>query len=271
MKFPHLHPSIPAAVALVVAVLAILFIDGLLAPDKEEWTAPEIPDEPIVEQPIDPLPEDETEARKAELINTLLPRIQYNNRRLLEKRARLKALGEQAPGNELEENDREWLEELARRYRVPHSGSRIPDGELVQSLLQRIDIVPADLALAQAAIESAWGSSRFAREGNNYFGQWCFRPGCGMVPARRPAGRTYEVESYPSAGEAVRRYMHNLNSHPSYETLRDIREQARHGGEPITGTALAPGLLDYAEIGEQYIHKVRQMIRQNNFDAFSHY
>src|SRR5690606_39546165 len=95
--------------------------------------------------------------------------------------------------------DREWLETMGKRYRLPEVEQ--VDEEWMTILLRRLDIIPADLALAQAAMESAWGGSRFAREGNNYFGQWCFSKGCGLVPEKRPAGARYEVQRFDSPAE----------------------------------------------------------------------
>ncbi|MDF1628823.1 MAG: glucosaminidase domain-containing protein [Alcanivoracaceae bacterium] len=220
--------------------------------------------------PIWPLPEDETEARKARLVNLLLPAIQKNNRKLLEKRARLMELHKQIQTSQpLSPDDQAWLEDLSRRYRLdlPEQPSR----DWSRVLLRRIDIVPADLALAQGALESAWGTSRFAVEGNNYFGHWCFVPGCGLVPQQRLANARHEVARFSSAAESVRRYMHNLNSHPRYTELRLIREKARRQEQPFSGSDLAAGLEGYSELGEEYIGMVRSLIRQNQFERFSDY
>jgi Bax protein len=138
-------------------------------------------------------------------------------------------------------------------------------------LLRRLDIIPADLALAQAAMESAWGRSRFAREGNNYFGQWCFSKGCGIVPEKRPAGARYEVQRFDSPAESVAGYMRNLNSHPRYTELRLIREKARAESADISGQQLAGGLHGYSAIGDTYIRTLRVLIRANQFERFEHY
>ena len=220
--------------------------------------------------PIWPLPDDETEARKARLVNLLLPAIQNNNRELLKKRRRLVTLHEQiAAGQSLDPKDRIWLEDLSQRYRL--DVAEPPDSNWSRILLRRIDVVPADLALAQGALESAWGTSRFAVEGNNYFGHWCFVPGCGLVPQHRRDGARPEVARFSSAAESVRRYMHNLNSHPRYTELRLIREKARQQQQPFTGSDLAAGLEGYSELGEEYIGMVRSLIRQNQFERFSDY
>ncbi len=220
--------------------------------------------------PVWPLPEDKTEARKARLVNLLLPAIQQNNRDLLSQRERLAALHRNiVNGVPLTGKDQAWLEDLSQRYRLD-----IPEplnSEWSRILLRRIDIVPADLALAQAALESAWGRSRFAKEGNNYFGHWCFVKGCGLVPQDRPQGARHEVARFSSAAESVRRYMHNLNSHPRYTELRLIREQSRDQNEPFTGSDLAAGLEGYSELGDEYIDMVRGLIRHNRFDRFPSY
>ena len=257
------------------SALLTLLVFLLAMPPLHHWYQQTSPDHHITADaddnpPIWPLPEDDTEARKARLVNLLLPAIQANNLELLDKRARLEALHRDIrAGKPLSRRDRAWLEELSQRYRLD-----IPeplDDQWSRILLRRIDIVPADLALAQGALESAWGTSRFAEEGNNYFGHWCFVKGCGLVPLNRPAGARHEVARFSSAAESVRRYMHNLNSHPRYTELRLIREQARQRQQPFTGSDLAAGLEGYSELGDEYIGMVRSLIRQNRFDRFADY
>jgi Bax protein len=126
-----------------------------------------------------------------------------------------------------------------------------------------VDAVPDHLVLAQAANESAWGTSRFAREGNNLFGQWCFRQGCGLVPASRPDGATYEVARFESVSQSIGSYMHNLNTGRTYQELREIRALARENGHDPDANAMAAGLMSYSERGEDYISELRSMIRHN--------
>ena len=134
-----------------------------------------------------------------------------------------------------------------------------------EDLLARVDIVPVSLALAQAANESGWGTSRFAREGNNFYGQWCFTQGCGIVPTSRNAGANHEVAAFDSPQQSVSRYILNINSHPTYAELRAIRLSLRQQQQPITGGALAAGLLGYSERKEAYIEELRDMIRHNHW------
>lgn len=132
-----------------------------------------------------------------------------------------------------------------------------------ERLMRRVDVIPPSLALAQAAKESGWGTSGFAREGNNFFGQWCFEKGCGLVPEKRPENRDYEVAVFASAEESVDAYMRNLNRHSAYSPLRRIRQDLRNKEEPVTGTTLAQGLEDYSAQGEEYVSQVQTLIRTN--------
>lgn len=220
--------------------------------------------------PIYPIPEDATEARKAHLVNNLLPAIQHNNRTLLKQREKAqKLLTNLENDKELRKRDLKWLNQQGKRYRLPETEA--PDSEWLNLLLRRLDIIPADLALAQAAMESAWGNSRFAKEGNNYFGQWCFSRGCGIVPAKRPAGASYEVETFGSIEDSVQGYMLNLNSHPRYVQLRLLREAARKQQRPVDGQVLAGGLHGYSAIGDTYIRTLRALIRANDFQRFENH
>ena len=126
--------------------------------------------------------------------------------------------------------------------------------------------MPASLALAQAAKESGWGTSRFARAGNNWFGQQCFREGCGHVPVRREADRQHEVARFPSVQAAVDAYMLNLNTHYRYQEFRDLRAQSRGNGNSLKGTELAAGLLAYSERREAYVAEIIDMIEYNELE-----
>lgn len=162
----------------------------------------------------------------------------------------------EAPSGE----DRVWLQSLCRKYRESFGDGT--DAELFRNLLVKVDIVPLDLGIAQAANESAWGASRFARKGNNLFGQWCFEQGCGLVPLRRSAGSTHEVKTYPSPRLSVRDYMRNLNSHPAYRDFRVIRYRQRKSGSGLDGSELAEGLLAYSGIGHEYVSRLRSIMEQ---------
>lgn len=258
--------------AVAAGLLALLLLSPTLLLHYQIQTPAAEAEEDDAIPPIWPLPDDETALRKAQLINLLLPPIQASNRELLALRSEAEAIHQRFRARRLTTADFEWLVSHARQYRLeaPASPAALTE-DWFTTLLRRIDMVPASLALAQAAIESAWGTSRFAEEGNNYFGQWCFSVGCGMVPARRPAGARYEVQLFASPDEAVRRYMLNLNSHPRYRHMRLLREQARAQEKPISGHTLAAGLDGYAEIGGEYISRIRAVIRSNDFRRFEDY
>ncbi|WP_105255578.1 glucosaminidase domain-containing protein [Pseudoalteromonas sp. T1lg75] len=137
-------------------------------------------------------------------------------------------------------------------------------GELsLQQALRRVDVIPKELVMMQAANESAWGTSRFARIGLNFFGQWCFSEGCGLVPKRRNQGAKHEVAVYQSVQEAVDAYFYNINTHNAYRELRDIRAELRQAQEPLSAKALAYGLMSYSERGEAYIEELHAMIDHN--------
>lgn len=156
--------------------------------------------------------------------------------------------------------------DLAETYRIDETA--LTDGAICDVLLNHIDIVPVSLALAQAANESAWGTSRFAQEGNNFFGQWCFKKGCGIVPGSRDTGKSHEVATFDSPAESVESYMLNLNRHIAYEPLRDIRSRIRVREEPITGIKLTHGLNRYSERGEEYGEELRGMILYNKLNEY---
>jgi Bax protein len=157
-------------------------------------------------------------------------------------------------------------ERLAKKYKLSEFD---PENEAHwASLKTRVDAVPPSLALAQAANESAWGTSRFAREGNNYYGQWCYTAGCGIVPKSRGKGEKHEVAAFSSVKESVTSYMQNLNTHRSYSELRKIRKSLRDTKKEINGTSLLPGLLSYSTRGEHYTSELAQMIRQNKLQQY---
>jgi Bax protein len=136
----------------------------------------------------------------------------------------------------------------------------------IEELKSRIDIIPSSLVLAQAANESAWGTSRFATNANNLFGQWCYTAGCGLVPQKRNTASQHEVRKYASVQDSISSYMRNLNSHNAYTGLRDIRAGLRRRGQPITGVKLAHGLSSYSERGQDYVDELISMIKHNSLE-----
>lgn len=230
----------------------------------------EVADKPVAisapqEAPVVSLPQVvNVRARKAQFFDMLRPFMQTENRRIMKVRKRMLELSRKADRktNPYSPEEMDSIYPLAAKYRVELSGN--PDAAFWALLLKRLDKVPLELALAQAANESAWGTSRFARDGNNYFGQWCYKEGCGMVPARRNAGSTHEVKVFSSAAESVRAYIYNLNTSTAYKRLRSLRKHMRRSGVKLNATLLAGGLSTYSERGAEYVKSIRVLIRHNH-------
>ena len=138
-----------------------------------------------------------------------------------------------------------------------------------RKLMRRVDAVPPSMALAQAATESAYGTSRFALQGNNLFGEWTFDPGTGLVPSERPPGETYEVRRFETLYDSVRSYMKNLNTHQAYRAFREHRAHLRAGGLPLRGTAMARGLENYSTRREDYVEDIQEIIRRNHLSILA--
>jgi len=187
-----------------------------------------------------------TVVRKEVFFNYLLPAIHQKNAEIIELRNSIL-------NNELSINE---LEKLALKYRVKNPATQ-------EELLKVIDILPPSLVLAQAANESNWGRSRFAKDFNNYFGIWCFSEGCGIIPKERALSATHEVASFNSLEDCIDYYVLNINRSYAYEELRQIREKQRNDMKPIKGIVLAEGLGNYAFPGIEYIDSIKSVIQYN--------
>lgn len=195
-------------------------------------------------------------------INKLLPEIRLVNRAILSDRTRLLKLETTKPTPQ----DRSWRRALAKAYHIPEfNPAAVADRQL---LLVRVDMVPAGLVLAQAAHESAWGTSRFAKAGNNFFGQWCFRAGCGLVPKQRPAGAHHEARVFPSVKAAIAAYMHNLNTNPAYTAFRQLRATTRKHQQPLNSLKLAPGIERYNPARQAYVARITTTITRYHLTQY---
>ncbi len=201
--------------------------------------------------------------KKSKFFAYLQPMIEQANAEVLRQRNQLLAISEQIKG--LDDDQTSTLAALAKTYRVD---TALTHEQQVAQLIVKVNTIPAALILAQAANESAWGTSRFAKEGNNFFGQWCFSKGCGIVPSSRNSGANHEVASFDSPLGSVTSYIRNLNSHPAYELLRTLRQQSINDGQPVSGELLAQGLISYSERGEEYVKEIQSMIRYNKLSRF---
>lgn len=198
--------------------------------------------------------------RKREFFSYLLPAIEETNQRVSQQREWLLELAQKHAKNQpLSNAEKNWLDRLSNYYRVDEANL---DAQF-SALIARVDIVPATVVLIQAANESGWGTSRFAAEGLNFFGQWCWTPGCGMVPAARPQGEVYEVRSFDSMEASVMEFVRNINTHFAYEELRAMRFDERRSDDTVSSATITAGLMSYSERGQDYIDELNQMIRIN--------
>jgi len=196
--------------------------------------------------------------QKQSFVNLVLPLIVASNDELVQRRNAVKAA--------FDAKNRAMLEKWAVLYRV--DPEKLDDAELAKQLLRRVDTIPVALALAQAAIESGWGTSRFALQGNALFGQWAWTESAGIRPLAASNERAV-VRSFGSLLESVRAYMHNLNTHPNYQRFRLARQRLSPQNKTIKAGTLATYLDSYAEIGTAYVDKLRAVMSSNNFDQYA--
>ena len=194
--------------------------------------------------------------KKKAFFDYLTPYIKQINSDLAKERGFIENLQVSPESTE----DAQHLSRLAKVYRVKNLQDL---ASIKAELLNRVDQLPIELVLMQAANESAWGTSRFALKANNLFGQWCFKPGCGVVPEGRPEGETYEVRKFAHPADSVRGYYYNLNTGHAYEDLRIVRKTLRDMGEELDPLILAEGLLSYSTRREAYIDEIQKMILVN--------
>lgn len=200
--------------------------------------------------------------RKVAFATTVLPLVLRVNELLIEDRRRLQGIRQRlTEGGRIEKWEVSWSLKVARTYRTgrPQNLDQVD----WPALLRRLDIIPPSLGIAQAANESGWGTSRFAREGNAIFGQWMFGDGPGMIPAERPQGSAHRVRSFDFLIESVLGYAQNLNTHEAYQEFRRLRAEGRAAGAIPDGSALAATLVNYSVRGEAYVEDIRSIIRLN--------
>ena len=197
--------------------------------------------------------------RKALFIKTILPLALAVNDRLKKYRDTLIELDQ--PDRTLTVQERQWVKSIAKLHKSPDQAPG--------KLLSKIGPLPVDLIIAQAAVESGWGTSRFATEGNALFGQWTWKKGGGIIPREREDGKTYAVKSYPSLIESVWDYAYNLNTSNSYQKFREARAQRIHDGLTLNAISLIKNLKNYSQKGDAYIATLREVIKQNNLATFN--
>lgn len=199
--------------------------------------------------------------KKRKFFSFLKPYVKQANQAVLAKREKIITINKQLNTNsKLSKDELAYVNKLVKEYRVKKANTPV---QKINALLKRVDIIPTPLVLVQAANESAWGSSRFARIGLNFFGMWCFSEGCGMVPNSRTTGKKHEVAAFKSVEQAVNRYIYNINTNHAYQLFRVIRSDLRDKSQPLQAKVLATGLLPYSERGVDYISEILEMLKHN--------
>ncbi len=194
--------------------------------------------------------------KKETFIKIVLPLIVAENEKILDDREKLKFLVEKKFTSDLE---KQWLRQKLLEYKVKKGN--------LDELMFRMDMIPVSIALAQAAKESGWGTSRFALEGNAIFGQWTW-DGQGIAPLKRDGDKNHKILKFPILRASVKAYKNNLNTHKSYSKFREKRKSLRSKNKKITGLALTDTLRNYAQTGSEYTKILNQIITQNRLSDF---
>ena len=204
-------------------------------------------------------------ARKAAFIDYLTPAINEINQQRAQERQQLESiLNDLLAGKTPGYWQRYKLSRWADRYKLEFDVNNL--SSVAKELRLHLDQIPVSMVLAQAALESAWGTSRFSREANNFFGHWCFTEGCGIEPNERAEGKKHEVKMFDNVEESLRIYFRNINSHPAYQSVRQIRATSREKGQSLSGLEMVAGLVKYSTRGHDYIEELRAIIRYNKFE-----
>ena len=194
--------------------------------------------------------------KKETFIKIVLPLIVAENERILADRAKLKIV---AVKKFTTDQEKQWLRQKLLEYKVKKGN--------MEELMSRIDIIPTSIALAQAAKESGWGTSRFALEGNAIFGQWTWS-GQGIAPLDRESNKNHKILKFPILRASVKAYQNNLNTHKSYSNFRKKRSVMREKNKKISGLELTETLKNYAQTGSEYTKILIQIIKQNRLTDF---
>ena len=197
-----------------------------------------------------------TKKRKDLFIQIVLPLIIEENNNIKLDRKKLFSILNKSKNTK---NEKLWLNLKFKQYGVVNKD--------LSTLKIRMDEVPASMAIAQAAKETGWGTSRFAQEGNALFGQWTWT-GEGIKPSGADNDTTHKVMKFKVLQASVRAYQRNLNTHSSYKDFRSARAELRDEGKKLNGIILSKHLDKYAETGKEYVRVLQQIIKQNNLMDF---
>ena len=225
----------------------------------------------IVNQNINDINLDFLSQSKKDFVKTLLPLISFQNQNILLERSKLQELRTDLfAHNTLSKTNLKFLNKISQKYRIKTADKHKYD--LVNELLNRVDIIPNSIVLAQAANESGWGTSRFATEFNALFGEYTYDYSDGVVPLLREEGAKHLVKTFASVNKSVQSYFNNLNSHYAYEDFRKVREMMREKNNFSNIKLLVEELDSYAA-DINYISTINEIIDANKldqFDAFSY-
>ena len=197
-----------------------------------------------------------------------LPLIYNTNASIMQERRMVINIEKKFARKELNKNETDEIIRLSKKYKLDYSEINT---KLFRKLKQRINIIPVSLALGQAIIESGWGQSRFATEGNALYGQWTTSEDKGIIPQDRDEDKTHAVLKFKNLSESVEAYMFNINTHQAYYNFRVIRridERIKYT-DPIS--MKVKYLAAYAEIGDKYVDKLELIIASNNLQEFDRF
>jgi Bax protein len=206
--------------------------------------------------------------KKRLFFRVIAPIVLRINELILEDRVRANELTERlTQGQRVTPDDQVWLTKLAVKYKVLESTSERLDRNAFAELLMRVDVIPPSLALAQAANESGWGTSRFAEQGNALFGQWSWGTGLKPTEQRTSEFGDRRIAAFGSTAQAAYSYALNLNTEHAYRDFRLKRAVLRRQKQRISGTLLSETLVHYSERGQAYVNDLEALIRLNRLDA----
>jgi len=189
------------------------------------------------------------------------------NEEVKRERVKLLPLIKRVKKAPISRQEAEWLRALAKKYKLLKSDSDLLTLEELDELIQRVDIIPVSLTVTQAAIESGWGTSRFALEGNALFGQWTWSKK-GISPKNKDPDQSHKVLQFQILKASVRAYKNNLNTHNAYKEFRETRAKLRQENKRIIGLDLTKYLKNYAAIGEKYVVILEDIIENNSLTDF---
>ena len=209
--------------------------------------------------------------KKKEFVKTLLPLISYENNRIYMERSRIESIKDFLINfKTLNKSEMLFLEKMAKRYKVKTKSKHKLD--IANELLEMVDIIPNSIVLAQAANESGWGTSRFAREYNALFGEYTYDFSNGVVPLLRENGEKHLVKAFDSVDKSVQSYFNNLNSHYAYKDFRSVRKVMRENNN-FNNIKLLVNELDTYAADKNYINIINSIIdinKLNNLDKFNY-